>query len=365
MTSLATKEIPCPLCQSEQSREVLSTRDYVYEIEGQFRYVRCLDCQHVYLNPRPDDDVLMDCYPSEYEPHTSEITSGAQAEANTDKNASRKPIARRILGRIPFLKKFLNWLGQQHATVIPELPTTGPNRLLEVGCADGRYLCAARDAGWQVDGIEPAEPAAERARKLGFDVAVTTLSQAELADESREAIAAWMVLEHVPDPVPFVQSAHRILCPSGKFCFSVPNGAGFERSLFGRYWLGYDAPRHLQVFTAARLKALLLESGFHSVQIIHQSSIRYWWGSIAACGVDRRKNAAWPKRWMGYFISGMPHWMNVVSLVPEKNAIAAEAFGSHHSGRDKVCSLMWAISVFRLTWIASLESLSRNQVHRV
>ena len=318
MTELPTIEIPCPLCRAANHRVVAKARDYVYGIAGLTTFVQCTSCEHIYINPRPANHALMDCYPSEYEPHTSEDSSAGQVEASSNAAPPRRSAIRSLFGRIPFLKRFLFWLGQQHATVIPELPSEGPRRLLEVGCADGRYLTEATKAGWQVDGIEPAEAAAQKARDGGFDVAVTTLTESGIADSSRQAIVAWMVLEHVPNPAEFVAEAKRILCPSGFFCVSVPNGGGFERQLFGKYWLGYDAPRHLQVFTAVRLKSLLEESGFESVKVIHQSSIRYWWGSIAAWGMERFPNAAWPKRWMGYFISGMPQWMTVVSLVPEK-----------------------------------------------
>jgi SAM-dependent methyltransferase len=308
-------EISCPLCDASEYAGITQVRDYVYDVPGLFTFVRCTSCQHIYLNPRPCDDAIMRCYPTDYEPHLTQasndgLPSGNQANAGPS-------LIRRVLRTIPYLRSFLIWLGQQHATVIPN-PPSDQARLSEVGCAHGGYLQQAAAAGWTVDGIEPDEAAAKRARARGFPVQTSTLPGAKMDSASREAIVAWMVLEHVPDPMPFVQEAFRVLSRNGTFAVSVPNGGGFERRMFGKYWLGYDAPRHLQVFTTKILRKLLDDAGFVEVKIIHQSSIRYWWGSIAAWGLDNCPNATWPARWMDYFINDPPGWMKWLSFVPEK-----------------------------------------------
>src|SRR5262249_44992987 len=77
-----------------------------------------------------------------------------------------------------------------------------PGRLLEVGCAGGYFLQAARDRGWQPVGIEISEVAADYARQtLGLDVRTGTLETVSLEPESFDAVFLGDVLEHVPDPV--------------------------------------------------------------------------------------------------------------------------------------------------------------------
>jgi SAM-dependent methyltransferase len=334
MSDTALSDIPltpvfCPLCGADQPSPVTRAKDYVYGVPGEYRYVQCQACRHIYMNPRPADEALMRCYPSEYAPHlaiakTEDPSSAGQQSAET-------PMHRRVLRQVPFLKRILFLLGQQHATIIPALPDRSQRRLVEVGCAHGGYLADAAAAGWKVDGIEPDSVAAARARERGFEIRTSTLATAALAEQSREAVVAWMVLEHVPDPLPFVREAFRVLTDGGVFCVSVPNAGGFERRIFGRHWLGYDAPRHLQVFSSRRLKTLLADTGFVEIKVVHQSSIRYWWGSIAAWGLDHRSTASWPHRWMDYFIHELPWWMKWVSLVPE-NILAL----LHLSGRITV-----------------------------
>ena len=335
--SISVVHIACPLCESPLASPLLKTRDYVYSLEGHYHFVQCNRCLHLYLNPRPDDASLAKCYPQDYAPHlagsSNEPTAASSSAAEQSSSVShiKKSRWRRAIGAIPLLKPFLFWLGQQNATAMPPLPmqdlsggkdgsSGSPNHpeLLEIGCAHGGFLTEARSAGWIADGLEPNEAAAEQARRRGFEVHTCTLSQAKLPDASRDAIVSWMVLEHVPDPREMVEESFRILRANGSFYISVPDGGGLERRLFGQHWLGYDAPRHLQVFTAKRLRTLLESSGFTNIRIIHQSSLRYTWGSIAAWGMDRWPAAKWPSRWMDAFIGEPPNYVRVLMLVPEK-----------------------------------------------
>ena len=270
------------------------------------------------MNPRPEDGALMACYPADYSPHTSRAP--AQQTPTSEAVPQRRPsLSRRILRTVPFARRFLCWLGQQNATVMPEIPALVDDpQLLEVGCAYGYWLQEAHKAGWNVTGIEPSPAAAERAREHGFTIKQDTLTTADLAEESFDAVVAWMVLEHVPNPKQFVERAWEILKANGAICVSIPSGGGFERRLFGRYWLGYDAPRHLQIFTPGGVRAMFHQAGFDEIEIVHQSNLRYWWGSIAAWGADRFPASNWPVRWMEYFRTDLPLWMTIMSLVPEK-----------------------------------------------
>lgn len=320
-------EVACPICNTTRGREVVLTRDYVYDVPGEYRFVRCERCGHVYMNPRPTNDAIMACYPAQYRPYmpAQSLASEPIGSPAPEQLPSQR---RRILRRVPGLKKFLLWLGDSQAIVIPDPPQSGDSRLLEIGCAHGGYLQQAREKGWIVSGVEPSEAAAGVARQRGLDVKVGTLSEVRIADASQDAVVAWMVLEHVPDPLEFIADSFRILRPGGVLALSVPNSASFERLVTGRYWQGYDAPRHLQVFSAAEIRQLLAKAGFGEIRVIHQSTVRAFYASIGGFGVEHFPQAQWPKRWLAYFRgepSTLIHWL---SLIPAKLLAL-----SHWSGR--------------------------------
>lgn len=89
-------------------------------------------------------------------------------------------------------------------------------RVLDVGCGLGLFLDAARQAGFEVEGTELSDYAAEATRqRLGCPVHVGELAELALPAESFDVIAAWDVLEHVRDPRGTLAEIRRLLKPGG------------------------------------------------------------------------------------------------------------------------------------------------------
>lgn len=311
--------VACPICGSVRARSLCLSRDYVYGIGGDFRFVRCRECSHVFMNPRPSAASLLACYPAGYGPYegggVSEAASPGFPEPSVVSGAATRRI-RRWVGTKTGLRAFLRWLGDERATVLPRAPRPGVSRMLEIGCAHGGYLQRAAAAGWLVDGIEPSPEAAAQAESRGIPVFVGRLDQAKLQPSSREAIAFWMVLEHVPEPVEFLSTVQRTLTPGGVVALSIPNAHSLERWVFGRYWQGYDPPRHLQVFTATEIRRVLLQLGFVDVRVIYQPGIRDTYAGLAAWGIENFPRARWPRRLMEIFRGETPRWLHWLSLIP-------------------------------------------------
>ena len=157
---------------------------------------------------------------------------------------------------------------------------------MELGCSHGAFLQQLRDRGGECVGIEPAAEVASRAVERGFDVRVGSLESVVATDpqtfapSSFDAVFAWMVIEHLHDPVATLRLARELLKPGGTLSISVPNFGCWERRLFGHYWYALQLPTHLQHFTTASLGRLLAANGFELVELIHQRNVNNLVGSV-------------------------------------------------------------------------------------
>ena len=83
-------------------------------------------------------------------------------------------------------------------------------KLLDLGCSSGSFLEAAKQLGFQVEGLEPAHKAAMTAREKGFTVHIGTIDSIHLPANSFDAITLFEVIEHIPDPVMLLNHCSRI-----------------------------------------------------------------------------------------------------------------------------------------------------------
>ena len=129
------------------------------------------------------------------------------------------------------------------------------HRILDVGCGAGYFLRIATRLGAIVEGVEPSEVAAERARASGLKVFTGTLEDyaSRRSEKKFDIITANHVLEHVPDPVATLSVMRSLLAPQGFVWIGVPNAAcWFNRTLRG-YWHSTDLPYHLMQFAPESL----------------------------------------------------------------------------------------------------------------
>jgi 2-polyprenyl-3-methyl-5-hydroxy-6-metoxy-1,4-benzoquinol methylase len=143
-------------------------------------------------------------------------------------------------------------------------------KLLDIGCGTGNFLAAAREAGFDVTGIELDHNAASFARqRLGLErVFPLTISEfAERhAEERFDVVTFFEVLEHQAAPVEFLRKVKGCVQPGGVIALSVPNP---ERWLTGPDVLDYP-PNHFLRWNAASLRKCLGAQGFDVLSIREQ-----------------------------------------------------------------------------------------------
>ncbi len=240
------EEVACCLCGSSRSR-VLFHRPYepgAFSECGDFgattdrfqnygRIVRCLDCGHVFTNPRPAAPELLDgygsCVDQEYLAESSSRSINAHLSLNT-------------------IKRFVR-----------------SGRLVEAGASVGYFLNAAR-ADFEVTGLEPSRWACDIAReRFKLDMRQEPVAGLDkFPAESLDVVAMIDVVEHLADPAAAAAGAARALKPGGLLYLVTPDIASLSATLLGGYWWGLR-PAHIHYFSRASLGRLLAAAGFEVV----------------------------------------------------------------------------------------------------
>lgn len=232
------EHIVCNCCGSGETTPVLTGRDLLHGVPGEFRLVQCNHCGLMYLNPQPTASELEAYYPTDYEAHV-----GTQKQ------------------ELGWLRRLdYNYGIEKRYRAIMRYTETG--QLLDVGSGAGAFLDGMRERGWRVVGIEPGGRAATYAQEeLGLEIQNTTLEAAQLEPASLDLVTMWNVLEHLSDPQQALSRIREALRPGGLLVFAIPNVESYDLALFKQYWAGYDLPRHLFVFLPGTLERMLESAG--------------------------------------------------------------------------------------------------------
>ncbi|MDX6650942.1 MAG: hypothetical protein QOJ97_2893, partial [Solirubrobacteraceae bacterium] len=145
-----------------------------------------------------------------------------------------------------------------------------PARLVDAGAGRGRFVAAARRAGYDAEGFEP-DPGRAAAAAAVYGVVLRTagIEAVEYGAGSVDAVTVWHVLEHVSDPDAAVAAVAKWLRPGGALLVGVPNLDSLQSRLGGERWYHLDLPRHRTHFTPAGLHALLRRHGLEPVRTHH------------------------------------------------------------------------------------------------
>jgi 2-polyprenyl-3-methyl-5-hydroxy-6-metoxy-1,4-benzoquinol methylase len=145
-------------------------------------------------------------------------------------------------------------------------------RLLDVGCATGELMKAARAAGWDCAGVEISARLASAARSAGFpveEIPFESYGKKELFD----AVVFHEVLSQSSDPAAQLQRAFSALKPRGGV-FIRDYNAAFQSaaSRASRFPLSRvlglrPGIMHNWNFTPASMRALLTRAGFEKIEL--------------------------------------------------------------------------------------------------
>lgn len=237
--SLVT-DATCKICGHTGALSVFYGPDRLMRLPGTFRVVRCYHCGTFYQWPQLPWEQLQTYYQGDYDSYITALRD--------------EPSRLRRLTRRVYTLKMRQFVEKFHSSGV----------LLDIGCGTGVFLEEMQmSGGWKLYGIEPTSAAATYVReRFAIPVINDLVENISLPDNQFDVITMWNVFEHLENPRLTVQKIYSSLKSGGVVIVAVPNYESISRVVFGKYWCGWDLPRHLFVLPRSTLLWLFTQTGF-------------------------------------------------------------------------------------------------------
>ncbi|MBL9037523.1 MAG: class I SAM-dependent methyltransferase [Archangium sp.] len=212
----------CPVCGASSAVPMFEKREGATLLH----IVRCDACSHAFLETQP----------THFE---AERYDYYRAYLGKPRELRQTPLNERR-----YLELLETWGAQ-----------TQGRRLLDVGCGDGHLVHVAATQGWQSEGIDLAEGAIALAQSWGINCKVLDFFDSSFDGRQFDVIYMSELIEHVPNPVGFIERASQLLAPSGVLYLTTPNFDSLSRRALGAQWHAISA-EHLSYFNSRSLERL-------------------------------------------------------------------------------------------------------------
>jgi len=234
---------PCILCGSKD-------KELLFQ-QGEWTVYRCQQCGLGVLEPRPSQERLASLYQDSY--FETRYDEGAQPGTE----AMHKRLSMEA-HRIRFFESFLK-----------------QGRVLDIGSGRGYFLLACRERGYEAEGFDVSEDAAEYVRNtLNIPVSTGNIKDAPFKEGAFDVVTIWHALEHMENPRVYLEQANRLLRPDGLLVVDVPNYLSIDARKYGDVWDGWSLPYHFFHFTPKTLDQLLSE---HDFTVIRRKTYHSEW----------------------------------------------------------------------------------------
>ena len=231
------KNTICPLCSSSETRFFIKSKDY-FMLNGNsqdFYIYSCGNCKNSFTIPFMNNEELSKYYPNDYDCYKSH---------------------NKFLGFLQKLKSY------NDVKIIRKVLGGKGKNILEVGAGSGMFLNLLKQQNFNVDGVEPSESGMNFA-KQEFDIELELAYFEDYQFKKKyDLIIMFHVLEHFNDPVSVLKKINENLNDNGILFIKVPRADSWAAKLFGKYWHGYDLPRHRFHFSKNGLIELLNKNNF-------------------------------------------------------------------------------------------------------
>ncbi|MFH1457018.1 MAG: class I SAM-dependent methyltransferase [Patescibacteria group bacterium] len=228
----------CKICSNESEIKYRDFFDDRYGYPGKFNIYQCPNCGFAQTNPELKKEQMAGLY-TNYYPRQDITVEQVKASAKY---------------RSGFWFKIKAWvLGANHVCHYYIKPN---KKVLDIGCGSGASLLDIEYQHAEAYGIEEDRNIEPIAKQLDLNIFFGSLEQTNYPDNHFDFITMSQVLEHIQDPIDFLNLAIKKLKPGGKIILSFPNINSIYSKINGRKWINWHIPYHLNFFSYKSLDIL-------------------------------------------------------------------------------------------------------------
>jgi len=233
----------CPLCKaSDKEQSVVTSHVYSPENFVGRAFYHCHNCDVRHQYPRLTVQEENHFYKSEFESFMDKRSGdeGGWKKAEDHIISNEETRLRRMKYLLPNLKKNMN--------------------ILEIGCSSGFMLYPLIKEGYDCIGVEPSGVFSDFVKDRGLKVFNSINDLIKKGSNTQfDLIMHYFVLEHISDPISFLESQLELLKPGGKIIFEIPNIADPLYSIYDipNFERFYWSIAHPWYFSEKSLKFLL------------------------------------------------------------------------------------------------------------
>lgn len=154
-----------------------------------------------------------------------------------------------------FIEKALNFLYFPRDSFVKKF-ISNKNSILDLGCGNGSFLYSVSSVFKKVYGSEYNQYAVKIAKSKVRDMIVIS-EELHNIKEKFDVITMWHVLEHISNPMSYLNDVRNIMHKNSVLIIEVPNSSSFNFMIFKANYQWISLPEHLFFYNEMSLKYLL------------------------------------------------------------------------------------------------------------
>ncbi|MEA3426777.1 MAG: class I SAM-dependent methyltransferase [Bacteroidota bacterium] len=262
---------PCLLCGNTENNQLFKVKELQLGLDEYFNYQLCGHCGSMQLQDVPAD--LGRYYPNE-DYYSFKLDLNIREKADTLRKIKADYL---LFGKNKVLGSLLSigYKLPEQFQWMKDLGARYDDSILDIGTGNGSLLARLFQIGFtNLTGIDPF---INESHDYG-SIRILKKNIYEV-NEQYDIVMMHHSLEHMFEPQKVMAQAMKITKPGGAVMVRIPIMGNYGWQIYGVYWCGIDAPRHIFIPSARQMRQLAEDAGFIIEKFYYDSSDYLIWSS--------------------------------------------------------------------------------------